>query len=165
MTGAAGAAVATVAALTLLVLNPSSPRSLATQLESLGGRVTAGALEPTNPGVLSAIANPLGTEGEAAAPNTRRTVARPIPSWPSETNPGAVDPHPLHRSELGNQEQSLCGPRLLHPENLVDEQRRRCARNPKPPRHTLDAAARLAVDASAVDELDSTQLERGFGHP
>ena len=35
LTGAGGAAVATVAALTLLVLNPS-PGSLATQLESLG---------------------------------------------------------------------------------------------------------------------------------
>jgi hypothetical protein len=74
MTGAAGAAVATVAPLTLLVLNPS-PRSLATQLESLGGRVTAGALEPTKPGVLSLIANPLGTNDQAAVPNTKRTVA------------------------------------------------------------------------------------------
>ena len=90
---------------------------------------------------------PIRYEGHAAAPNTRRTVALRSHRAPSETNPGAVDSHPLHRSELDNQEHSLCGPRLLPPENLVDEQRRRCARNPKPPRHTLDAAARLAVDA------------------
>ena len=75
MTGAGGAAVATVAALTLLVLNPSSG-SLATQLESLGGRVTAGALEPTKPDVLTVSANPFGVPRGAATPKTRGTVAR-----------------------------------------------------------------------------------------
>lgn len=73
LTGIAGAGLATVAALLLLsILNPST-RSL--KVGSVGGRVTAGALEPTTPGVLSASANPFGGRGNAATPKTRQAVA------------------------------------------------------------------------------------------
>ena len=73
LTGLAGALLATVAAVMLVsILNPSARSS---NLGSLGGRVSAGALEPTKLRVLSASANPFGRRGDAATREATRTAA------------------------------------------------------------------------------------------
>jgi hypothetical protein len=72
LVGVGVAGLVTVALLGLLI---STPRPPATHVESLGGRVSAGALEPPKPEVLSASANPLGAGSNARITKTRQTVA------------------------------------------------------------------------------------------
>ena len=72
LTGAVVAGLAMVALLGFLISAPGPP---ATPVESLGGRVTAGAFAPPKPEVLSASANPLGTGSDARVTKTARTVS------------------------------------------------------------------------------------------
>jgi hypothetical protein len=73
LTGAAGAALAAVVA--LAVLASSLNQSPLTSAATVGVPVSAAALEPTKPGVLSARADPFGRIDEAAAPKARPTPA------------------------------------------------------------------------------------------
>jgi hypothetical protein len=107
LTGAGVAGLVTVALLALLssVLT-SSPRSPGTPVESLGGRLSAGAFEPPKPEVLSASANPLRAGGDARVTNKTRAVAlrphraRPDPSRARPTHTRSDTQHPASK---GNQ--------------------------------------------------------------
>jgi hypothetical protein len=83
-TGAGVAGLATVAALALLSSILSSSSSPATQVGSLGGRVTAGALEPPETDVLSASGNPFGGGSDTRVAKDARALA---PS-PDRARPG-----------------------------------------------------------------------------
>jgi hypothetical protein len=100
LTGAGVAGIAAVALLALLSSIPtSSPSSAPTQVESLGGRVAFGALEPAKPDVLSASANPLGGGRDARVTRTTRGVAL----QPHRARPGQSRPRVTHtRSDTRN---------------------------------------------------------------
>ena len=156
LTGAVVAGLAMVALLGFLISTPGPP---ATPVESLGGRVTAGAFAPPKPEVLSASANPLGTGSDARVTKTARTVSlRPRRTRPDRSR-ARTHSHPLRHAESGIKEQPVCGRCLLHARDLGSGQPHRCARHPKPRDHDLDTAAHLDVDAPAVDEHGESHLE------
>ena len=71
--GVAGLVIVAVLALLISVLSSSSPPP--TQVGTPAGRVTAAALEPAKPEVLSASANPLGTASDTRVAKDARTGA------------------------------------------------------------------------------------------
>jgi hypothetical protein len=98
LTGAAGAGLAAVAVLALLVsiLNQSSPVP-ATRVGSLGRSAAAGDLAPNKMGVLSASSNPLGVSGNAAERKAGAKVA--IRPHRARTKPSR--PRPSHNHASG----------------------------------------------------------------
>ena len=108
LTGGGVAGLVVVAVLALLISVLSSSSSPPTQVGSPGGRVTAAALEPAKPEVLSASANPLGSASDTRVAKDARTRApRPHRGRPGPSRGRLARPRSGMRNPGSKSDQSV----------------------------------------------------------
>ena len=166
LTGAGVAGLATIALLALLTsLLASSPRSPAAQVESLGSRVTARALEPPKSGVLSANADPLGSRSDAPVTNNERTLAvRPHHARAARTRarPARTPSDSRNPASKGNQSMVVAST----PPATSAASTHNAAPETQSPVITTSARSPASTSTpSTIHQHRSSHLELGSDHP